>query len=125
MEINKIIEDNTCTLEISGRIDTQPSIEFQKVLDEILKASIINITLDFNNVEYMSSAGLRTILYAQKKINSMTADISENENIIKSSDKKDNNVGEKTPKLNVINVNDEVYEVFEMTGFTDFVNVKK
>ena len=73
----------------------------------------------------MSSAGLRTILYAQKKINSMTADISENENIIKSSDKKDNNVGEKTPKLNVINVNDEVYEVFEMTGFTDFVNVKK
>lgn len=125
MEINKIIEDNTCTLEISGRIDTQTSIEFQKVLDEILKASIINITLDFKNVEYMSSAGLRTILYAQKKINSMTADISENENIIKSSDKKDNNVGEKTPKLNVINVNDEVYEVFEMTGFTDFVNVKK
>ena len=94
-------------------------------MDEILKASIINITLDFKNVEYMSSAGLRTILYAQKKINSMTADISENENIIKSSDKKDNNVGEKTPKLNVINVNDEVYEVFEMTGFTDFVNVNK
>ncbi|MDO4503672.1 MAG: STAS domain-containing protein [Clostridia bacterium] len=125
MEINKIIENNICTLEISGRIDTQTSIEFQKVLDEILKASIINITLDFKNVEYMSSAGLRTILYAQKKINSMTADISENENIIKSSDKKDNNVGEKTPKLNVINVNDEVYEVFEMTGFTDFVNVKK
>lgn len=125
MEINKIIENNICTLEISGRIDTQTSIEFQKVLDEILKDSIINITLDFKNVEYMSSAGLRTILYAQKKINSMTADISENENIIKSSDKKDNNVGEKTPKLNVINVNDEVYEVFEMTGFTDFVNVKK
>ena len=125
MEINKIIENNICTLEISGRIDTQTSIEFQKVLDEILKASIINITLDFKNVEYMSSAGLRTILYAQKKINSMTADISENENIIKSSDKKDNNVSEKTPKLNVINVNDEVYEVFEMTGFTDFVNVKK
>ena len=125
MEINKIIENNICTLEISGRIDTQTSIEFQKVLDEILKASIINITLDFKNVEYMSSAGLRTILYAQKKINSMADDISENENIIKSSDKKDNNVGEKTPKLNVINVNDEVYEVFEMTGFTDFVNVKK
>ena len=125
MEINKIIENNICTLEISGRIDTQTSIEFQKVLDEILKASIINITLDFKNVEYMSSAGVRTILYAQKKINSMTADISENENIIKSSDKKDNNVSEKNPKLNVINVNDEVYEVFEMTGFTDFVNVKK
>ena len=125
MEINKIIENNICTLEISGRIDTQTSIEFQKVLDEILKASIINITLDFKNVEYMSSAGLRTILYAQKKINSMADDISEKENIIKSSDKKDNNVGEKTPKLNVINVNDEVYEVFEMTGFTDFVNVKK
>ena len=125
MEINKIIENNICTLEISGRIDTQTSINFQKVLDEILKDKITNITLDFKNVEYMSSAGLRTILYAQKKINSMTADISENENIIKSSDKKDNNVGEKTPKLNVINVNDEVYEVFEMTGFTDFVNVKK
>lgn len=125
MEINKIIENNICTLEISGRIDTQTSIEFQKVLDEILKASIINITLDFKNVEYMSSAGLRTILYAQKKINSMADDISENENIIKSSDKKDNNVSEKNPKLNVINVNDEVYEVFEMTGFTDFVNVKK
>ena len=125
MEINKIIENNICTLEISGRIDTQTSIEFQKVLDEILKASIINITLDLKNVEYMSSAGLRAILNAQKKMNSMTADISENENIIKSSDKKDNNVGEKNPKLNVINVNDEVYEVFEMTGFTDFVNVKK
>lgn len=125
MEINKIVENNICTLEISGRIDTQTSIEFQKVLDEILKVNIINITLDFKNVEYMSSAGLRTILYAQKKINSMTSDISENENIIKNSDKKNNNVGEKTPKLNIINVNDEVYEVFEMTGFTDFINVKK
>lgn len=125
MKINKIVENNICTLEISGRIDTQTSIEFQKVLDEILKVNIINITLDFKNVEYMSSAGLRTILYAQKKINSMTSDISENENIIKNSDKKNNNVGEKTPKLNIINVNDEVYEVFEMTGFTDFINVKK
>lgn len=124
MEINKIIEDNTCTLEISGRIDTQTSINFQKVLDEILKDEITNITLDFKNVEYMSSAGLRAILYAQKKINAITENIAEN-NIIKKSNEKEIESNKKESIINIINVSDDVYEVFDITGFTDFINIKK
>lgn len=124
MEINKIIEDNTCTLEISGRIDTQTSINFQKVLDEILKDEITNITLDFKNVEYMSSAGLRAILYAQKKINAITENIAEN-NIIKKNNEKEIESNKKESIINIINVSDDVYEVFDITGFTDFINIKK
>lgn len=124
MEINKIIEDNTCTLEISGRIDTQTSINFQKVLDEILKDEITNITLDFKNVEYMSSAGLRAILYAQKKINAITENIAEN-NIVKKNNEKEIESNKKESIINIINVSDDVYEVFDITGFTDFINIKK
>ena len=124
MEINKIIENNTCTLEISGRIDTQTSINFQKVLDEILKDEITNITLDFKNVEYMSSAGLRAILYAQKKINAITENIAEN-NIIKKNNEKEIESNKKESIINIINVSDDVYEVFDITGFTDFINIKK
>ena len=124
MEINKIIEDNTCTLEISGRIDTQTSINFQKVLDEILKDEITNITLDFKNVEYMSSAGLRAILYAQKKINAITENIAEN-NIVKKNNDKEIESNKKESIINIINVSDDVYEVFDITGFTDFINIKK
>ncbi|MBR2734824.1 MAG: STAS domain-containing protein, partial [Clostridia bacterium] len=67
------------------------------------------IILDFKNVEYMSSAGLRVVLYAKKCID-------------------EDGVDEKgVPKgfIKLVNVSDEILEVFEMTGFSDFLSINE
>lgn len=100
MIFKKIQKNEEVTCIIDGRIDTQSSpdlqIEFEKILDEEVK----KFTLDFEKVNYLSSAGLRVILWLQKKVSAIDGGI-----------------------VKVINANDEVYEVFDMTGFTDFLPV--
>lgn len=102
MDIEKVEQGDKTILYVSGRIDTQTSKEFQDMLDEIIDEESVNIVLDFNDVEYVSSAGLRAILYAQKKINNI-----------------------ENSKMILRNVKDEVMEVFEMTGFTEFLLFEK
>ena len=100
MIFKKIQKNEEVTCIIDGRIDTQSSpdlqIEFEKILDEEVK----KFTLDFKKVNYLSSAGLRVILWLQKKVSAIDGGT-----------------------VKVINANDEVYEVFDMTGFTDFLPV--
>lgn len=100
MIFKKIQKNEEVTCIIDGRIDTQSSpdlqIEFEKILDEEVK----KFTLDFEKVNYLSSAGLRVILWLQKKVSAIDGGA-----------------------VKVINANDEVYEVFDMTGFTDFLPV--
>ena len=61
----------------------------------------IELVLDFKDVEYTSSAGLRTILYTKKKIDSMA----------------------EGSKFEIINISPEIMEVFDMTGFSDFLSL--
>ena len=61
----------------------------------------IELVLDFKGVEYTSSAGLRTILYTKKKIDSMA----------------------EGSKFEIINISPEIMEVFDMTGFSDFLSL--
>ena len=100
MTFKKVQKNDEVTCIIEGRVDTQSSpdlqIEFEKILDEDVK----KFTLDFEKVNYLSSAGLRVILWLQKKVTAM-----------------------ENGTIQVINANDEVYEVFDMTGFTDFLPV--
>lgn len=100
MTFKKVQKNDEVTCIIEGRVDTQSSpdlqIEFEKILDEDVK----KFTLDFEKVNYLSSAGLRVILWLQKKVTAM-----------------------ENGAIQVINANDEVYEVFDMTGFTDFLPV--
>lgn len=102
MEVKKIKSKETATYEIAGRIDTQTAPELQKRLDNDMDKGEKSLVLDFKDVEYVSSAGLRAVLHAQKRINETEG-----------------------AKMSLINVSPEVFEVFEMTGFTDFLTINE
>jgi anti-sigma B factor antagonist len=90
--------DKELTIELSGRLDTTtaPSLE-QTITENICDAE--KLILDFKGVEYISSAGLRVVLNAQKKMQQ---------------------IGE----MKVINVCEEVMEIFEITGFVDILTIE-
>ena len=94
------IKKNTAelVLEVTGRLDTITAPALDKTINENL-SEIKSLTLDFKNLEYISSAGLRVILSAQKKIQSVGS-------------------------MKLINVCEEVMEVFEMTGFADILTIE-
>ena len=100
MEIKKVSQGDKTILYVTGRIDTKTAPDFQKVIDDTLDANEIVLELDFKNVEYLSSAGLRAILYAQKKINNIP-----------------------NASFSITQVNEDVMEIFNMTGFSDFLTI--
>ena len=95
-EIKKNAEETT--IEIVGRLDTSTAPDLDKTISEDI-ADTENLVLDFKKLEYISSAGLRALLSAQKKM-------------------------QKLGSMKLINVCEDVMEVFEMTGFTDILTIK-
>ena len=98
LNINKTTENGICTVALEGRLDTITSPE----LETELKASLDEVTeliLDFEKLEYISSAGLRVLLSAQKTMNSQGS-------------------------MRVIHVNETVMEIFEVTGFVDVLTIE-
>ena len=108
MEFKKNIENGVVTYILDGRLDTQSAPDFQEVLDEGFENGENKIILDCKNLEYMSSAGLRTILYAQKCVDSNA--------------KGDENV---SSFLKLVNVSPEIMEILEMTGFSEFLSINE
>ena len=96
IEIKKIAEETI--LEIQGRIDTITAPALEKTINEDLGGTK-NLVLDMKDVEYISSAGLRVLLSAQKRMM-------------------------KIGSMKLINVRQEVMEVFEMTGFADILTIE-
>ena len=97
MTIEKNIDGKTAYLKIIGRLDTVSSPELESVLNEL--SSLEEIVLDFEKLEYISSAGLRVLLLAHK------------------------NFARKSG-LTVKNVCDAVMDVFKVTGFDDVLTIK-
>ena len=98
MTIEKTLEGNTLTLALEGRLDTTTSPD----LEEALGASLDGVTalvFDFAKLDYLSSAGLRVLLSAQKRMN-------------------------RQGSMKLVHVNDAVKEVFEITGFADFLTIE-
>ena len=98
MTIEKTLEGNTLTLALEGRLDTTTSPD----LEEALGASLDGVTalvFDFAKLDYLSSAGLRVLLSAQKRMN-------------------------KQGSMKLVHVNDAVKEVFQITGFADFLTIE-
>jgi len=93
----KNLDDNT-TLILSGRLDTQTAPELEAELNNCLPGCK-DLVFDFSNLEYISSAGLRVILKAQKTMNTQGA-------------------------MKLINVNDDIMEVFDITGFLDILTIE-
>lgn len=100
MEINKTLENGKAEVKISGRIDTVSSPLLEQELNEILPQTD-EIVLDFEDVEYISSAGLRILLVLTKLLKA------------------------KDGKLTLINVQKVVKDVFEITGFDNIFNIEE
>ena len=96
IEIKKNLEDTT--IEIVGRLDTTTAPSLEKTINEDL-SDAKNLILDFKGLEYISSAGLRVILGAQKKM-------------------------QKDGGMKLINVADSIMDVFEITGFADILTIE-
>lgn len=94
----KKVENNAATLKISGRVDTTTAPEFEAIMDECV-VDLEKLILDCNEMEYISSAGLRVILKVQKLMN-------------------------KQGEMKLINVNETIMEVFDITGFADILTIE-
>ena len=98
MTIEKKLGNEEATLIVSGRLDTQTAPELENELDSIL-SSLKELTFDMTNLEYVSSAGLRVILKAQKAMNAQGS-------------------------MKLTGVNDSIMEVFDITGFLDILTIE-
>ena len=98
MTIEKKMNNESATLIVSGRLDTQTAPELENELDSVL-SGIKELTFDMTNLEYVSSAGLRVILKAQKAMNAQGS-------------------------MKLTGVNDSIMEVFDITGFLDILTIE-
>lgn len=96
MEMKRNAEETT--IEIAGRLDTITAPVLDKAINEDMDGTK-DLILDLKGLEYISSAGLRVLLSAQKKM-------------------------QKIGSMKVVNVCETVMEVFEMTGFADILVIE-
>ena len=96
IEIKRNVENTV--VELVGRLDTTTAPSLEKMLNEDIGESK-NLIFDFKGLEYISSAGLRVLLATQKRM-------------------------QKIGSMKVINVCEEVMEVFEITGFADILVIE-
>lgn len=97
MNIVKQEQGSTLNVRPEGRLDTNTSKELEQALTPELE-KYDAIVLDFSALQYLSSAGLRVLLSIQKKM--------------------------KGKEFSLVNVNSNIMEVFEITGFVDFLNIQ-
>ncbi|MBR7033833.1 MAG: STAS domain-containing protein [Clostridia bacterium] len=98
MTINKTVENGKAIIAPEGHIDTLTAPELEGVIKEILPGTK-ELILDFEKIGYISSAGLRVLLSAQKAMNEQ---------------------GE----MKLCHVNDAVNDIFEVTGFSDILTIE-
>ncbi|MCI6714587.1 MAG: STAS domain-containing protein [Lachnospiraceae bacterium] len=98
MTIGIAKETESLTMKLGGRLDTTTAPELEKAFEENMDVSK-DLILDMKELEYISSAGLRVLLTAQKKMN-------------------------QSGKMKLTGVSDEVMEVFEITGFSDILTIE-
>ena len=96
IEIKRAAEETIIVLV--GRLDTTTAPDLDKTINQDI-ADVKNLVLDIKGLQYISSAGLRVLLGAQKKM-------------------------QKIGSMKVTNVCQEIMEVFEMTGFSDILTIE-
>lgn len=98
MTIDKKLNGSDLTFALEGRLDTMTFPQLEKEVKENIEG-ITDLTFDFAKLEYISSAGLRVLLSAQKTMM-------------------------RQGNMVVRNVSDEIMEIFEVTGFTDILTIE-
>lgn len=98
MNITKECQETVATLIVSGRLDTTTAPALEAAISEIT-GSCEQLVLDFTKLEYISSAGLRVILKAQKAMATKGG-------------------------MKLLHVNETIMEIFEITGFSDILTIE-
>ena len=98
LNINKTIENGKAVFSLEGRLDTVTSPSLEAELKDSLDG-ISELAMDFEKLEYISSAGLRVLLAAQKEMN-------------------------KRGVMKLAHVNETIMEIFEVTGFSDILTIE-
>lgn len=98
MTINVNKDGEKLVLSPEGRIDTVTAPEFSKVIDENIEG-VKELIIDFEKLEYISSAGLRVLLTTQKNVS-------------------------KIGTMKLIHVSDVIMDVFNITGFVDILTIE-
>ena len=98
MTIEKKVNGNALEIAVEGRLDTMTAPELEAELGKSLD-SAETLTLDFSKLEYISSAGLRVLLSAQKRMM-------------------------KQGEMKVTHVSETIMEIFEVTGFSDILTIE-
>ena len=98
MNINRTLNDNELTLALEGRLDTITAPALEDVIKNGL-GGVDKLVFDFEKLEYISSAGLRVMLLAQKIMSRLGG-------------------------MRVVNANDTIMEIFDVTGFTDILTIE-
>ncbi len=99
MKITENKNGNQLSLSLEGRLDTTTAPELEKVIKSSLDG-VTELTIDMSSLDYLSSAGLRILLGAQKTMN-------------------------KQGGMKVTHVNETIMEIFEVTGFVDILTIEK
>ena len=99
MEILTNLEEKKLTVTLEGRLDTTTAPSLEKTLKDSLN-DVEELVFDFEKLEYISSAGLRVLLAAEK-------------------------VMKKQGSMVIKHVNSEIMDIFEITGFTDILTIEK
>lgn len=98
LNINKTTENGTVVFTLAGRLDTTTAPELEQEVKSSL-SGVSELVMDMNKLDYISSAGLRVLLSAQKIMNKQGA-------------------------MTIRNANDTIMEIFEVTGFSDILTIE-
>lgn len=98
LNITKNLEDTKLTVYLEGRLDTTTAPQLEESMKESIN-SVTELIMDFEKLEYISSAGLRVLLSCQK-------------------------IMSKQGSMKVIHVSDLIKEIFEVTGFIDILTIE-
>ena len=99
MTIIKILDEGKLSISLEGRLDTTTAPELEKVLEGSLDG-VSELIIDMGSLDYLSSAGLRILLSAQKTMN-------------------------KQGSMKVTHVNETIMEIFDVTGFGEILTIEK
>ncbi len=98
MKIDLKKEDKKLTIKLDGKLDTNTSPELDSKMSEL--EGMEEVIIDMKDLDYISSAGLRVLLSMQKVMN-------------------------KQGKMTIINVCENVMDIFEVTGFSDILDIEE
>ena len=101
MQIKSDISSKNIVISLIGRLDTITSPQLEEEINSFSLENIETVIRDLKELEYISSAGLRVVLMIHKKMNKLGG------------------------QLKLINVNDMILNIFDMTGMSEFLNIQK